>query len=419
MSEALTNSRRLAAARQPALIAAGAGFVLLIFGMFIQPGTGHLVHLDPTQLFRSWLFGWLFWLGISLGSMGVVMMHHLLGGAWGYLVRRFAEIAACCTPVLAVLFIPIILGVKYLYPWADPEQVAHDGALRHKIHYLNWPFWTVRAAVILLVFSGMTWLLRSMSQALDRNSGTGPLLKRLNNFSAVGEVAYFVLMSLAAVDWIMSREAHWYSTVFGFLVVVSQALSALCFLILMLAIYGDEEPLKSVARPNYVNDLATVLIVFVILWAYLSFSQFLVTWLGNNQTEITWYIQRTDGAWRWVGGALILFHFLVPFVLLLMRPIKRKLGRLAAVAGGVLLMRIIDLTYWVTPTNPVGSHWGAGQLVYAAVMNLLALLAIGGIWFATFLWLLKDTPILPAGDALSELSENHGHGKRTEPGAVA
>jgi hypothetical protein len=415
MSEIRTRSQNLARALEPALIGAAACLAILLLGIFVEPG--HVFHVRPAQFFRSWLFAWLFWFGISLGSMGVVMMHHLFGGAWGYLIRRFGETAAACVPVMAVLFIPIILGVKYLYPWAVPDEVAHDAILRHKAHYLNWPFWTVRAVIYLVAFSGITWMLRSMSLASDRRE-PGPLLGRLYRLSTGGEILYFVLMSLAAVDWIMSREPHWYSTVFGFIVVVGQALTALCFLILMVTVYADEPPLKDVIRPNYLNDLGTVLIVFVILWAYLSFAQFLVTWLGNNQNEITWYIRRTQGVWRWIGGALILFHFLIPFILLLMRPMKRKLGRLAAVAGGVLVMRAIDVLYWVTPSDTHEGNWGVGNSLYAEAMNLLALLAIGGLWFATFLWLLKDTPILPIGDPIPVVPENYGHGHRSTSTAV-
>jgi hypothetical protein len=400
------------------LIGAGTCVVLLLIGIFAEPGRGHFFHFLPAQFLRSWLFAWIFWFGISLGCVGIVMMHYLTGGNWGYLIRRFALTAGLCIPLMAVLFVPIIIGARYIYPWADSYQLAHDPVLRHKAPLLNWPFWTVRAVVILLIFSAMAWLLQSLSNSLDRQSGHGRTRKRLINLSAGGQVVYFLLMSLASVDWIMSREPHWYSTVFGFVVITSQALSAMCFLILMVGLFSREQPFNGVVRPDYLNDLGTVLIMFVVFWAYLSFAQFLVTWLGNSQNEITWYIRRTDGFWRWIGGALILFHFLVPFILLLLRPMKRKMGRLAAVAGGLLFMRVIDVLYWVTPADPHDSYWGAWHWIYAEVMNLLALLAIGGIWFATFLWLLRDKPILPVDDALSEMAIEHGNAKRPAAGAL-
>jgi hypothetical protein len=375
-------------------------------------------HEGRALFFGSWLFAWLFWFGLSLGCMGIVMMHHLFGGGWGYLVRRFGEAGALVVPVMAILFVPIVLGVRQLYPWAVPRMVAEDPVLRHKAQYLHLSFWGARTIVYFGVFWLWAWLLRVTSLRLDR--GPNPrLLKRLVNLSAIGEVIYFVLMSLAAVDWIMSREPHWISTVFGFIVVISQALTAICFLTLMIALFADDPPLKDAIRPDYLNDLGNVMLTFVILWAYLSFAQFLVTWLGNQQDEITWYIRRTDGGWRWVGAALMGLHFLVPFLLLLMRPLKRKLGRLALIAGGVMFMRVIDVLYWVTPSEfPHVGSWGALHWVYAEIMNILAWLGIGGIWFLAFLWFLKDRPIMPIGDFIPVTPVDHGHGQRPVPGTI-
>lgn len=414
MSETLSRTRHLVPARRIVSIGTVACLVLLVAGSIIPSARD--------QFFGSWLFAWMFWFGLSLGCMGVVMMHHLLGGGWGYLIRRFGEAGALVVPVMAVLFIPIVLGVRHIYPWAVPAIVAEDPVVRHKTQWLHLSFWGARALLYFAAFWFWAWLLRVTSVRLD--DGPNPrLLKRLVNLSAIGEVIYFVLMSLAAIDWIMSREPHWISTVFGFIVVISQALSALCFLTLMVALFADDPPLKRVIQPDYLNDLGNVLLTFVILWAYLSFAQFLVTWLGNQQEEITWYIRRTDGGWRWVGAALMLLHFLVPFLLLLMRPLKRKLGRLALIAGGLMFMRVIDVLYWVTPSlSPAQMHhegsWGAMHWIYAAVMNVLAFLAIGGIWFLAFLWFLKDRPILPIGDFIPVTPVDHGHGQRAVPGTV-
>lgn len=408
MSEPLPRSHHLARARQIVPIGAGVCLVLLVLCIFVA---------GRSQFFRSWLFAWLFWFGLTVGCMGVVMMHHLLGGAWGYLIRRFGEAGALCVPVMAILFIPIILGARYVYPWADPAQVALDPVIRHKAGYLNLSFWTLRSIIYFAAFWLWAWLLRVTSLRLDREPNPR-LLKRLVNLSASGEVLYFVLMALAGIDWMMSREPHWISTVFGFIVVMAQAVTALCFLILMVALYSDDPPLKRVIQPNSLNDLGNVLLTFVILWAYMSFGQFLVTWLGNSQDEISWYIRRTDGGWRWVGAALIFLHFLVPFLLLLMRPLKRKLGRLALIAAGLLFMRVVEVVYWVTPTDPHGAAWGALQWFGAEAMNVLAWLGIGGIWFLAFLWFMKDRPILPIGDFIPVIPVDHGHGQRPIPATV-
>jgi hypothetical protein len=430
MSEpnSIPRSQRLAHTRQLVLVGAIVCIALLVLGIFLEPHRWfHAIgpsgpDYQPTgglaQFFRSWLFAWFFWWGVSLGAMGLVMMHYLLGGGWGYLIRRFGEAAALCVPVLAVLFIPVIIGVKFIYPWAIPEQVAHDGVLQLKAHYLNFTFWTLRAIGYFVVFTLMVWTLRAWSVGLDREF-TPRKLKKLVNLSAIGEVIYFVLMALAGVDWIMSREPHWISTVFGFIVVMAQAISGTCFLILMVAWYSKEPPIKDVAEPQFINDLASVLVTFVILWAYMSFGQFLITWLGNEQDEITWYVARTDGGWRWVGAALIAFHFLVPFILLLMKPIKRKIGRLSAVAAGLLFMRVVEGLYWVTASDTHDpTYWGVSNWIYAELMNVIAWLAVGGLWFLAFLWFLKDAPILPVGDRIPVIPVDHGHGQRPLPATV-
>lgn len=370
---------------------------------------------DGRQFFSSWLFAWMFWLGVSLGAMAIVMMHHLIGGGWGLVIRRFGEVAAQCLPLMIVLFIPIILGVRYLYPWAQPG--ATDPAIIHKARYLNWPFWTIRSIVYLLIFSAMAWMMRTTSLAHDQTPAI-PILVRLRRLSAGGLTLYFFVMFLAGVDWIMSRDPHWHSTVYGFIVCVGQAVSAACFLIIALWWVADEEPFRSVLHPNYLNDLGSVLITFVILWAYLSFAQFLVIWVGNIQSEITWYIQRTDGGWRWVGAALITFHFLAPFFILLQRPVKRKAGRLAAIAVGLWIIHAVNEIYWIQPSDVHTHVWGAGRWLLSEFMNLLALCGIGGLWFATFLWLMKGTPMLPVGERVPVIPVDHGHGQRPTPGAL-
>lgn len=406
MSEPVMRSQQLSRAMMPALAVGAAGLALCALGSI----GGH----DPAadhhrQFFTSYLFAWIFWLGVSLGSMGILMMHHLLGGGWGLLIRRFGEAAALVTPLLAVLFIPILLGAYYLFPWADPAQVARDPVLQHKSPWLNWGFWSSRAWAYFVIWIVMALLMRTTPLGRPGVNATA-FFARLRRVSAGGLVIYFFTMSLASVDWIMAREAHWYSTVFGFIVCVGQAVSAACFLIMMLWLVHDEPPFRPVVHPNYLNDLGNVLMTFVILWAYLSFAQLLVIWLGNMQREITWYLQRTAGGWRMVGTALILFHFLVPFIILLQRPLKRKAGRLAVIAAGIFIIHIIDELYWVTATGyPADSSvltW-----LYIQGMNLVAFVGIGGLWIAAFLWILGRAPLIAEGEQEPISPVDHGHAR--------
>lgn len=361
------------------------------------------------MFFRAWMFAWVFWLGVPLGALAVIMLHHMTGGGWGYLIRRFGEAAALALPVLAVLFIPILLGYRYVFPWADPH-FAHDAVVQHKTVWLNFPFWTVRFIVYFAVFFLIAWALRRTSLATDKPGDITPLLNRFQRISAPGILIYFVLMALASVDWIISREPHWYSTVFGFFVCISQSITGLCFLIVIVAVFSRDEEYGRVIRPNYLNDMGNVLLTFVILWAYLGLSQFLIIWLGDIQHEITWYIQRTDGGWRWVGGALIAFHFLVPFLLLLQRPLKRKLPGLVSIATFMFFIHVLDAAFVITPSGHSPHH--AGWWALAQAMNLGAWLGMGGVYVAVFLWILRRAPILPIGDRLHVVLVDHGHGQQ-------
>lgn len=407
MSESQPHSDAVNRLLRPVLLWAAASCLLLILVGAIAWGR------VPGQIFRAWLFAWMFWLGISLGSMGVVMMHHLLGGGWGYMIRRFGETAALCTPLLAVLFLPVIAGAKWIYPWMDKAVVNADAVIRYKHeHFLNWPFWTIRAAVILVVFSVMALLIQT--RPLDRmGANPAPLLARIRRVSAGGLVVYFFLMTLGSIDWVMSREPHWRSSVFGFIVCISQAVSATCFLILVLYAFRHAEPVRRILHADFLNDLGNVLLTFVILWAYLSFAQFLIIWIGNAQGEIDWYVRRTAGGWWWVGAALILFHFLIPFLLLLQRPMKRRLGALALTAAGLFVIHIVDELYWVTPADTEAGTMQGLPWLYAQLLNVLSFLTVGGVWLAGFLWLLRTRPPISAGDDLPVPPIDHGHGRHT------
>jgi hypothetical protein len=223
-------------------------------------------------------------------------------------------------------------------------------------------------------------------------------------------------MSLGAVDWIMSREPHWSSTVFGFLICISQAITGICFLIMMVSIFSRQLAYAQEVRPNYLNDIGNVLLTFVILWAYLGLSQFLIIWLGDIQPEIEWYIRRTDRLWRWVAGALIAFHFLVPFLLLLQRPMKRRLPPLLGIAIFMFVVHALDVLFIITPTGRY-SH-PAGWWVLAQFMNLGAWLGMGGIFIAAFLWVLRRAPILTVGDRIPVISVDHAHGQRPATGTL-
>jgi len=406
MSEGEIRSVYLDRYMLPSLVGGGVLLALVIIGGIFN---------NWDMFFRAWLFAWFFWLGVPLGALAVIMLHHMTGGGWGYLVRRFGEAAAVCVPVMAVLFIPILIGYHYVYPWADPH-FAHDAVVQHKAAWLNFPLWFVRFLIYFAAFFGLAWVLRVTSLATDGPGDVTPLHVRFNRVSAGGIVAYFVLMTLGAIDWVMSRDPHWYSTVFGFLICIGQSITGVCFLIMLLGIFSRNMKYASVIRPNYLNDLGNVLLTFVILWAYLGLSQFLIIWLGDIQHEIEWYIRRTDHGWRWVGGILIAFHFLVPFILLLQRPLKRKIARLVTIAAFMFFIHILDVLFIVTATGH-DTH-SPGWWVLAQLMNLGAWLGIGGVFVGCFTWVLRRAPILPMGERIHVVLVDHAHGQQPASQAV-
>jgi hypothetical protein len=366
--------------QQRALVVGAAGVVLCGVGVFS----------NPTQFFRSYLLAYLFWLSIPLGCLAILMLHHLVGGAWGAMIRRVLESGTRTLPLLVLLFVPLLFGVHELYLWARPEVVANDPLLQRKTPYLNIPFFILRSAFYFVVWLAVSYLLNKWSLTQDR-SGADPFERRMRLLSGPGLVLYVLTATFAYVDWMMSLEPHWFSTIYGILVIVGQLLATLAFAVVVAALLVDAPPLSDVMSPAHFHDLGNLVLAFVMVWAYMAISQFLIIWSGNLPEEITWYLHRTQGGWEWVGLALILFYFALPFLLLLSRGIKQRVPLLAWVAAAILGMHVVDVFWLVVPAfQPTGFavHW----------MDGAALMGIGGIWIAVFVWQLKGRPLLPVYD---------------------
>jgi hypothetical protein len=358
-----------------------------VVGLAICAGAGIF---SPTQFFRSYLLAFLFWSGIPLGCLAVLMLHHLTGGGWGFLVRRPIEAATRTLPAVALLAVPLLLGIPRLYIWAHPDAVAADPLLLHKRVYLNAPFFIARTVAYFVIWIVLARVLNRWSAESDE-TGAPSLTRRLYALSGPGLVIYGLTMSFASLDWLMSIEPDWFSTIYSAVFMVGQVLSALAFVTALLPLLGSTEPLSAIAKPRYLNDLGNMLLTFVILWAYMAFSQFLIIWSGNLTDEIGWYLRRVRGGWQWVAAGVLAFHFALPFLLLLSREIKRNARSLSKLAGALLLMRFVDMVWNVDPAfDParLRVHW----------MDWVAALGVGGIWIAVFVRQLRNRPLLPLHD---------------------
>jgi hypothetical protein len=352
---------------------------------------------DSGEFFRSYLVAFLFWIGITLGCLALLMVQHLTGGNWALVIRRILEAGSRTLPLMAVAVLPLLAGMKALYTWSRPGQ--SDPVILAKHLYLNSDFFIARTIFYFACWFLLAHLLNKWSREEDAG-GNVSLWTRMEGLSGGGLVLYGLTVTFASVDWVMSLEPRWYSTIYGLLFMVGQALAALAFSIMVLVWLSDREPLSEVVRPSYFQDLGSFLLAFVMLWAYLEFSQFLIIWGGNLSEEIPWYIRRMQGTWGRVGLLLVLLNFALPFFLLLFRNVKRRTGSLLLVAGLVLLMRLVDMYWMVLPAFGGGN----ARLTW---MNVLLPFGMGGIWFAYFAWQLRRMPILPVHDPRMEGATQH------------
>ena len=376
-----------------ALIVGIVFLVILIAGVFF----------NPRQFFQAYLIGWTFWTGISVGSLALLMLQHLTGGGWGLVIRRSLEAATRVLPLQAVLFIPVIIGAHSIYhEWTDHEELAKHPVVQFKTPYLNLPFFTVRAVIIFGIWIALAYFLNKWSLAQDRTADNR-YTKNMRVLSGPGMVALIFSVTFASIDWYMSIEPEWFSTIYGFIFVAAWTLSALAFVIAVMARLAREEPMKRIVAPLHFHDLGKLLLALVMLWAYFAFSQYLIIWSGNLPEEITWYIRRMHGGWGAVIVTIGILHFAAPFLFLLSRGIKRDPGKLVLIAVLILVMRFVDLLWMLVP---------AFEHRMWILMDVAALIGFGGLWLAFFTWQLGKRSLIPINDPQFEstLEQMHAGG---------
>ncbi|HWR36132.1 MAG TPA: hypothetical protein VN622_09715 [Clostridia bacterium] len=387
----------LTALRQRAIVAGVVAGTVAIIGAFIT----------PEQFFRGYLMGFMWCLGLSLGSLVLLMIGHMSGGNWWMLSRRVFEAATRTLPMMTVLFIPVIVGMKSLFVWTHADLVRGDHVLMAKAPYLNLTFFIVRAVIYFAIWNGLAYFLNKWSAQQDADTNPN-IWRRMKTISAIGLVLYAFTITLATVDWLMSLDPHWYSTIYGMLFMDGHMLSAISLAIVALVMLARYAPMNEVVLPDHLHDLGKLSLAFVMIYAYFSFSQWLIIWMANLPEEIVWYLDRIKNGWQFVALALIALHFVLPFALLLSRDLKRSAKRLVPLALLLIFMRLVDL-YWLVAPNPFpGSEHHQFQMHWT---YLAAPAALMSFWVAAFLWNLSKRPLLAVNEPqLPRLWErSHGH----------
>jgi hypothetical protein len=380
--------------QQRALLVGGVALLVSISGALRTPG----------PFYQSYLMSFMLFLGLTLGSLGLLMLQHLTGGHWGIVIRRSLESAVRTLPLIVVFFLPIVFfGMKYLYgAWLDPEELKKEPLSKFQQTYLTAGGFQVRAVIYFAIWLLLMFLFLRWSKEQDVNKDDRALRLRFKMFSGPGIILYVFAMTFASIDWVMSLSPHWASTIYGFLYVAGQLISSMSFMIAIVVLLSRTEPFSSVLQKRHLHDLGKLLLAFVMLWAYFDFSQLLIIWSGNQPEEISFYRTRLYGGWGVVAVIVLVFHFFIPFFLLLSQDVKRNAKVLPKIAMWLIFMRLVDLFWMTRPefTSRTAPTW----------LDLVLPIALGGLWLGFFAFNLKQQPLLPIGDPkLEEAIEHHEH----------
>jgi hypothetical protein len=364
---------------------------------------------SPADFYHSYIFSYMLILGLTVGSLGLLMLQHLTGGIWGMVIRRPLEAASRNLWLMLVLFAPIVVGMKYLYSgndqetgWLNAPKEGEHALTSWQQGYLTQGGFLARAALYFAVWIVLMLVFNNWSKQQDQESDAEGLKQKLKKLAAPGVILYILAMTFAAIDWVMSLSPRWASTIYGFLFVAGQAIAAMGLMIAVIVLLAGSEPFNDIIKKRHLHDLAKLLFAFNMLWAYFAFSQLLIIWSGNQPEEISFYRSRLNGQWGVVAVIVLLFSFAIPFLLLLSRDVKRTASVISKIAVWMIFMRLVDL-YWMTRpefTPRAVPTW----------LDIVVPVALIGLWLGFFAMNLKQRPLLPVGDPnLSEVLAENEH----------
>ncbi len=391
------------------------GPILAVIGVaFLAVGASAGV----SQFYHAWINGWVFWMSLSTGCFGLMLLSLMVRAQWCRPVFRIFEAGAWNFPLLAFLFIPIIAAAAthHLFPWAHPAMVASDPILRYRAHWFNTPFITVRVFTIFLTFMVfLSWLTR-LGKVQDTHPETRRRLQVATSRASLAAPGFLVMVlaiTIGITDWVMSLDPHWYSTIYGFLFLIGSGLAAMTFAVILVTQMAIDkvQPYEELVTKQTTRDWGNLLLMMTMVWAYFSISQYLITWSGNLPEEVSFYIARNAGTFAWVTSIIVICQFFLPFLLLLSSRLKRRPNMLRNAAILIFTTRIVEVSWNVIPMfhNWRGADSGLMVQFQGLVSYIGAFLLIGGVWLALFVRNFKRGTLVPELDPqLLEVLE-HAH----------
>lgn len=365
-------------------------FGLLGIGVLGLLASGYGWTVDSKQFYFSWLAAFAFTATIGLGCFFFTILQHLVAARWSVVVRRVSESISGNLFLLALLFIPVLVGAHDLYEWTHAEAVATDHLLHHKEPYLNMPFFSARAAFYFLVWGGLGLFFYRTSRAQDSDGDVDKTL-RMRTVAAPSILLFGVTITFSGIDWYMSLEPHWFSTIFGVYIFAGAFVSALALLIVTLRLLQAIGYLNGVVTKEHYHDLGKLLLGFTVFWTYISFSQYFLIWYSNIPEETYWFLNRWVAGWKDVSIFIVFGHFVVPFLLLLSRHTKRRPTILASIAVWIIIMHYVDLYWVIMPVlhkADTSFHW----------LDITALMSVFGLFLGALAWRLGGAPLIPVRD---------------------
>ncbi len=371
-------------------VVGGLGLLLCVAGFFA----------NRAEFFQSYLFAFIYWSGFAFGGLGILLLNNTVGGKWGVTARKFFEAQMRTLPLIFIFALVLLLGMKDLYPWAHPNLVAASDVLRHKQPYLNVPFFILRVFIYFAVLAFWGWRVNRMSDEQDR-TGDPNIRERMRAFSAPGLLVFVLTMSFAYIDWILSTDVQFFSTVYGAMILIGDVLQTFALTLVTLILVSKEDRFGGRIHASILHDLGNLMFAFTIFWTYLSASQLIIIWPANLPQELVWYLDRVAGFWKWLTLAIALSMFAIPFLALLSQARKRDPRRLIKVAIWILVARAIDVFWVVEPTfrsRSFSSPLSTSHHFTVYWTDFAAFIGIGGVWLYVFLGQLRRRPLLPLHD---------------------